>query len=172
MTIERDMSAIRRLYDEINDVLSMDQAVRDLVVPKVSAWTPIEQIAHVSKANRWVLSSLVAILTRGMHFEESGRPTAVGRFVLGTGFIPRGIGKAPSAAQPDTPVKIDRLRDTIETQMRHLDTIYAERQEAARSRQQFRHPVFGFLTPRQWIRFVHVHTKHHMKIVRDILIES
>ncbi len=172
MTIERDISAIRRLYDEITDVLSMDQAARDRVVPKVSAWTPAEQIAHVSKANRWVLSSLVAILTRGKEFAESGKPTATGRFVLGTGFIPRGIGRAPSAALPDTPVNIDRLRDTIETQVRHLDTIDAERHQVARSRQQFRHPVFGFLTPRQWIRFVHVHTKHHMKIVRDILSES
>ncbi len=172
MTLDRDISAIRRLYGEMNDILSMTEDVRGRVVPKVSAWTPVEQIAHVSKANRWVLSSLVAMLVRGKHFGDGGKPTAIGRFVLGTGYIPRGIGKAPSAALPDTPIKIERLREGLETQIRHLDAIETERKEAVRSTQQFRHPQFGFLTPRQWIRFVHVHTRHHMKIVRDILIES
>lgn len=172
MTIDRDISAIRRLYDEMGNVLSMDAAVRGRVVPKVSAWTPEEQIAHVSKANRWVLSTLVAMLTRGKDFAEHGRPTAVGRFVLGTGFIPRGIGKAPSASLPDAPVNIERLREAIDIQAGHINTIDTMRKETLRLRQQFRHPVFGFLTPRQWMRFVHVHTKHHMKIVRDILVES
>jgi hypothetical protein len=31
-----------------------------------------------------------------------------------------------------------------------------------------RHPLFGGLGGRQWLRFVTVHHHHHLKIVRDI----
>ena len=33
----------------------------------------------------------------------------------------------------------------------------------------FKHPIFNMLTKKQTLRFLEMHTKHHLKIVRDIL---
>ena len=31
------------------------------------------------------------------------------------------------------------------------------------------HPMLGYLTPKQWLQFVHIHQKHHLEIISDIL---
>ena len=31
------------------------------------------------------------------------------------------------------------------------------------------HPFLGMMTGREWLRFIYVHNKHHLKIIREII---
>lgn len=101
----------------------------------------------------------------------------LGRVVLGTGFIPRGRartlppfqpGAAAATAAPGAGTAggacIAGIAE-IERGMRELEPRLGEL-EAGGGRS--RHPLFGGLGGRQWLRFVAVHHHHHLKIVRDI----
>lgn len=169
MGIETDIRRTRELYGEMRNVLDLSPQSVERVVTRVSAWSPLQQIAHISKSNRWILSSVVAIVSDRKRFEETGPTRPVGRLVLRTGIIPRGIGKAPSVAIPDDDVSVNRLEAELGDQERNLGVIDAHVDKARASRQSFKHPYFGHFTPKQWVRFVRIHTNHHMKIVREIL---
>ncbi len=169
MGIQSDLRRTRQIYDEMHAILELPLETRDRVVPRISAWSPLQQIAHVSKSNRWILTSVVDIVTGRKTFDTTGSIRPLGRLVLRSGVIPRGVGKAPSGAKPDEAISADRLTEELEQQLVKIGQIDEHVETAKISRQTFRHPNFGDLNSRQWIRFVRVHTNHHMKIVREIL---
>ncbi|MBT8399127.1 MAG: DinB family protein [Rhodothermia bacterium] len=169
MGIESDLRRTRQMYDEMQGVLGLPPESRERVVPRISAWSPLQQIAHVSKSNRWIISSVVAILTGRREFETQGSIKPIGRLVLRSGLIPRGVGKSPSVARPDDLISTERLTEELRQQLGNMGHIHDHLEAAKSSRQTFEHPYFGHLNPRQWIRFVRVHTNHHLKIVSEIL---
>ncbi len=169
MGIESDLRRTRQMYDEMHGVLGLPLESRDRVVPRISAWSPVQQIAHVSKSNRWILSSVVAILAGRRKAETRGSIKPIGRLVLRSGLIPRGVGKAPSVARPDDVISAERLTEDLRQQLGNMGQIDEHLEAVKSSRQTFEHPYFGHLNSRQWIRFVRVHTNHHMKIVGEIL---
>ncbi|MGB7785261.1 MAG: DUF1569 domain-containing protein [Salinimicrobium sp.] len=78
--------------------------------------------------------------------------------------IPRGKAKAPSAVLPDKDlqasvleIEIGELRDQL-PQLKELP-----------KKAFYRHHMFGDLDRDQTIRFLQIHTEHHLKIIRDIL---
>ena len=84
--------------------------------------------------------------------------------VLAMGKIPRGRGKAPSAAQPkETPsqVSLTELVQKVSKKLKNLDDLTPNHN--------FAHPVFGQLNLKQTIRFLEIHTQHHLDIIKDIL---
>ena len=152
--------------------------------PAVSGWSVAEQLEHLVLVDRSVLKSVRRLLddphrqsaqsAQPAHSAPPALPVPginlVGRVVLGTGFIPRGRvgtlppfqpGAAPAATAGDG---IPGVAE-IERGMRELGPRLGEL-ETGRGRS--RHPVFGGLGGRQWLRFVVVHHHHHLKIVRDI----
>lgn len=169
MGIESDLRRTRKMYDEMHGVLGLPIESQDRVVPRISAWSPLQQIAHISKSNRWILSSVVAILTGRRKFETAGSIKPIGRLVLRSGLIPRGVGKAPSVARPDDAISAARLSEELRLQLANMGQIDEHLEAVKNSQDTFEHPYFGHLNSRQWIRFVRVHTNHHMKIVSEIL---
>jgi hypothetical protein len=153
--------------------------------PAVSGWSVAEQLEHLVLVDRAVLKSVLRILDdphgRSAQPAQPAQPAPpginlLGRVVLGIGFIPRGRartlppfqpGAAPAAAAGAGVVGIAGIAGIaeIERGMRQLEPRLGEL-EASGSRS--RHPLFGGLGGRQWLRFVTVHHHHHLKIVRDI----
>ena len=88
----------------------------------------------------------------------------LGRFCLFTRYIPRGKGKAPKIVMPTDDIKEEQLRDQLSLARKNIDDISSINGNAT-----FKHPYFGVLNKKQTIKFVEVHTKHHLKIMRDIL---
>ncbi len=83
--------------------------------------------------------------------------------IMATKRIPRGRAKSPKSVRPQTDIHKESLslhlkltRDNLK-QLEHLD--YG---------QYFDHPYFGHLKLKQAIRFLEIHTLHHLKIIRDI----
>ncbi len=78
--------------------------------------------------------------------------------------IPRGVGKAPKVVLPPEEISSSLLEDqfsVLETLLTKLDN--------ADSKQFFKHPYFGKLNKRRTCIFLRIHTRHHLKIIRDIL---
>lgn len=77
--------------------------------------------------------------------------------------IPRGKGKSPKAVLPKTydsgilTTHFTKVKSTL----KDLETIPEENY--------FKHPVFGHLKLLKTITFLELHTKHHLKIIEDIL---
>lgn len=84
--------------------------------------------------------------------------------ILTTKKIPRGRAKAPKVVQPKDSVDSVFLQNHLsETQkkIKELDQLS--------SNNYFDHPFFGKIKLKQTIKFLEIHTKHHLDIINDIV---
>lgn len=84
-------------------------------------------------------------------------------FLLWWGNIPRGKVKAPKVVQPST----IPTEDALTTHLQQARVI-AEALPGREAKQFFTHPFLGDMRLQKTIRFLYVHTLHHVKIIRDI----
>ena len=83
--------------------------------------------------------------------------------VFTTQKITRGKAKAPKVVLPNT---YDE-----QTLLEHLKIVRSKIQELANvsSDKYFEHPYFGNLRLNKTIKFLEIHTKHHLEIINDIM---
>jgi len=79
-------------------------------------------------------------------------------------YIPRGKGKAPKVVQPANEITKQLLLESVEKAKINMLAINDLHQS-----QYFLHPYFGHLNKEATIKFLAIHTKHHLKIINDIL---
>ena len=91
------------------------------------------------------------------------RPNFLRGIVFTTGNIPRGKGKAPESALPPEQISLEALEAQLAQVRAILDKL-----EQLPPKSSFEHPVFGTLKRDQAIKFIVIHTRHHLKIIRDI----
>jgi hypothetical protein len=84
--------------------------------------------------------------------------------VLLFGKIPRGKAKAPETVVSVGEISSEDLNSRLETAKTSIIELL---KNTAKSN--FVHPYFGQLNLKQTIRFLEIHTKHHLNIVDDIL---
>ncbi|MBK7762660.1 MAG: DinB family protein [Bacteroidetes bacterium] len=77
--------------------------------------------------------------------------------------IPRGRAKAPTRVMPGN-YTTESLHKHIALTKTNLDEL-----QNMPSNHYFNHPYFGDLKLKQAIQFLKIHTKHHLKIIEDIL---
>jgi hypothetical protein len=127
----------------------------------VSAWPPLVHAEHMALAGQGSVNQLDKALER-----EGGPPIGfMGRLVLLLGWIPRGIGKAPATTAPKhvERVEVTALLEALRTRVTTLDL-----ERIARGGGRAHHPAFGGFTARQWLRFLDIHHRHHLRIVQDL----
>ena len=83
-----------------------------------------------------------------------------------TGIIPRGVAQSPPGTVPPDVILPDSLRLQLARARENLNSISALEEGAY-----FAHPVFDHLDRDQARRFIQIHTRHHLKIIREILGE-
>lgn len=87
------------------------------------------------------------------------------RLVLFTiGYFPRGKVKAPKFVRPPEIITIEDLKEQIQLAYQNI-----KRLKTAVKNAHFKHFIFGKLHKKQTVRFLQLHTNHHLKIIRDIL---
>jgi hypothetical protein len=150
---------LARISDGLNE-LELLIASADVRAPAVSGWSVGQQIEHTLLTIRGVVAELV----KGKSRTQPPKPTLMGRAILAVGRIPRGRGESPIAVLPrSTPgqrelsVLLKRCRESV----RHLAAVHDENT--------FLHPIFGRLDKKGSIRFLSIHTAHHLRIIRDIV---
>ena len=163
------LTARHRLVAEQIDGLiriAADHQLHDLEAARVSNWTVGKQLEHLLLSDRTILDQFDR-LADGRQGPAPGGKTLIGRIVLLTGFIPRGAGKAPGATTP-----AGRDAADLEAGLRRLAERFAALGEQLPVLEEAgwrsRHPYFGALDVAEWMRFMDVHHRHHLRIVRDI----
>lgn len=97
--------------------------------------------------------------------EEYKRTIDVRRsLVLFFGIIPRGKIKAPNRVQPQMAIDETLLAQNIRETERNLALL-----DRLGSGNFFHHPFLGDFRLKPAIRFMQVHTNHHLKIIKDIV---
>lgn len=156
--------ALRRLdaqLDEIARLAERRETELSLVREKVSAWSPAHHLDHALKVSKAVLGAVLEPkepLKAGINM--------AGRFVLLLGRFPRGRGKSPKALRGEG---VDS-RLILES----LETVRALRASLSPSLLAdptaiVKHPYFGGFHAAQALRFLTIHTQHHLRIISDIL---
>ncbi len=84
--------------------------------------------------------------------------------VFTTGKIPRGKARAPKIVTPVKVASADELSSKIEFAKKNLLKLATFPKNSF-----FKHPYFNDLNTKQTEKFLAIHTKHHLKIIQDIL---
>jgi hypothetical protein len=163
MLEHRHLQELSRQLDEITTLTGRgDEAVCTLK-QAVSGWSAAEQLDHVLKVTASVLARALQqpepeALPKGINL--------IGRIILGIGWIPRGKGRSPKSMRGE-PATCAALQGQVTSVRQQLDAVTAA--HVARSAPLVPHPRFGGLSTDQALRFMVVHTEHHLKIVREIV---
>jgi hypothetical protein len=157
-TFDRPLDRLRAQNEDMRHRLRGELAAGPVTR---SAWSALEHLDHTIK----VASGLLHVLNK----EEIPRLprgiSLVGRLVLLTGWIPRGRGRSPERMLP-APATVDELQQRLTEMDAQIERI-ANRTAATPAFPIVRHPVFGGLTYGQALRFIAIHTHHHLKILDD-----
>ncbi len=121
---------------------------------------------------RWHLQHVLLVIIRIISRLEQSDPSKYqwrfnpGRsYVFTLGFIPRGRGRTPDVVNPDIHIAasedLEQLLKQTQQQLLKLPQLPA--------RAHFKHPYFGVLNKRHTQKFLKIHTRHHLKIIQEII---
>lgn len=148
--------------------LASDPAACATTVEEVSEWSVQLHLEHLLLAESGILRFLESVAYGAASDAAEGGPSTRGYIVLQSGFIPRGRGKAPGRTVPSgLPL------EAIQTGFKDLEERYRALEQHLglldSHKGTLKHPLLGHFNPAQWLRFAHVHHKHHQKIIDDVL---
>lgn len=127
---------------------------------------------HVSKADiDWHLDHILKVIKSVYKALEASEPeqfkgdiNAVRVAVFISGKIPRGVGRAPGQVMPTEATSTESLLNQLDEVRQLVDKFDILPEKAF-----FKHPVFGNLNKKQSMRFLEIHTSHHLHIIKDIV---
>ncbi len=127
---------------------------------------------EISTANiAWHLDHMLKTINTLTESLENSNPSTyessfnVPRIVsLTGGIIPRGRAQSPKSVRPPEIILTKDIHTQIVTAIKNIKKLQELDNNA-----NFDHPIFGMLDKAQTIRFLEVHTMHHLKIITDIL---
>ena len=143
-------------FSTIQDYISQSDVI-NLNVSKVSvAW----HLDHILKTINVICKSLEASDPKA--YKSNFNLTRV--MIYAWGDFPRGIAKAPRVVRPPEVILTDDLHRQIDQAKKSLKAV-----ESLDEKVHFEHPYFAILDKKRSMRFLKIHTGHHLKIVRDIV---
>ncbi|NIO31907.1 MAG: DUF1569 domain-containing protein [Gemmatimonadetes bacterium] len=157
--------ALLRQCDQLEKLAAEDDERLSYRAQRISTWSVAEQLNHIARATQAMAGAIEEALRA--EAPGGGRPSLVGHMVLFTGWIPRGVGRTPDFTRPEAASR-DRLGSLLVQSRRALERLEARLPEIDGARGRVNHFAFGDLTPRQWLSAIEIHTRHHLKVIRDI----
>lgn len=126
----------------------------------------------ISKADvAWHLDHMLKTLNRITIALQESKPenyrssfNAARTMSLTFGFIPRGRAQAPAVVRPPDNILTEDILSQLEEARKNIIVL-----NDLDTKSHFKHPVFGVINKATTIRFIEVHTEHHLKIISDIL---
>ena len=127
--------------------------------PEISKSNVGWHIEHILLTNKMILEAVEK--SNPANYSWSFKLSRIVVFTMNK--IPRGRAKAPKVVVPKT---YDE-----QTLLEHLKIVTAKIQglENMNSDKYFDHPYFGNLRLNKTIKFLEIHTKHHLEIINDIM---
>lgn len=161
MSIANNYVSLKKAMKQYQDRLAdyTDEAFAES--PPLGGWSRAEVYAHITSAN--LLSLRAAIkAAKGNGDEIAVRVDWRVAVILFLGRLPKGRKLPKSLA--DTIIKISKTEaaERIQAVLTALDELYVLLPEAS-STQKTKHPRLGYLNAPQWLRFIEIHSYHHLK---------
>jgi hypothetical protein len=132
---------------------------RDCFHAPTSSWNVGQQIEHCCL----VIGGVHEALAKSQPPAPRARISLVRRGVFLTGRIPRGRAKAPKSVHPAAVPDRAHLETCLERAREQVEAIRALGADAW-----FKHFVFDVLRRDEALRFLQIHTDHHLRIMRQI----
>lgn len=151
---------LSKLVQELESYIPKYETTNTAVSTSTVGW----QIAHTFK----VLVSIINTLEKSEPKTYQKKFNFIRTIILWSGKIPRGKAKAPKIVRPkEAELTLEALKEQVAVAQQALEKLVQ-----LPSNTHFSHPVFGDLQKKDAIRFMDIHTQHHVNIVRDILSSS
>ena len=131
----------------------------DVLIPEVSKWSVGMHIHHSCLAMLGICQPLVGSTPP---VPRSGFSLLTSLVFL-SGRIPRGRGKSPEQAIPRKGISGVDLQMTLDESERWL-----ENARQVSPDHWYRHFAFGVLDRDRTLKFIGIHTRHHLRIIQDI----
>lgn len=145
-----------KAIDELESYVSKLNLSNEAVSKSTIGW----QIAHSLK----VIYGVTKTVAKSNPNDYKWQFNFTRIIIFTTGKIPRGKAKAPKAVRPEEEkITKDELLGFIEKSKKAIETALNSDPKAF-----VEHPFFGLLKRDKAIRFLEIHTEHHLKIIRDI----
>lgn len=129
-----------------------------------------KDIAVSLKGTYWHVDHMLKVINSVCFAIKKSKPEAfksktnlVWQLMKIKGSFPRGKGKAPKAVLPPEIILEEELKSALK-----MARINAEEIKKLPKKAHFEHPLFGSLDLKNTLKFLDVHTNHHLKITRDI----
>lgn len=152
----KETKALNDLLSKIELNITFKDTKNDLVSKSDVAW----HLDHSLK----VINAVVSTMQKTEPSTYKNNFNLLGRILLSLGYFPRGKAKAPKAVQPPNLILKEEIIAQLNEARGYLETINSLDKNAY-----FKHPMFGNINRPRVIRFLETHTKHHLKIINDIL---
>ncbi|WP_299063510.1 DUF1569 domain-containing protein [uncultured Polaribacter sp.] len=126
----------------------------------------------VSKVNvAWHIDHSLKVINAVVKTMQNSDPklykdnfTFLGKILLLLKYFPKGKAQAPKHVKPPEIILKSAIIDQLETAKQNLSEIVNLDENAF-----FKHPLFGNINKKRVVRFLNVHTNHHLKIIKNIL---
>jgi hypothetical protein len=127
---------------------------------------------EVSKADvAWQLDHILKTINRVSEALGKSNPekfkssvNAMRTITMTSGYIPRGRAQSPDIVKPPDVIYTEDIHAQVKEAKANIMKL-----KLLDENSYFKHFVFGNLNKAQTIRFLEVHTNHHLKIIKDIL---
>lgn len=149
------MQKLHKQLDELESFIPQLDVRNEAISASTVGW----QIEH----DLLVISSVIEGVKRSDPASYKWRFKPLKYVILWRGVIPRGKVGAPKVVTPGE-ITPESLQAHIALCRQRLAEL-----EQVRNDHYFTHPFFGDLKKKETLRFLYVHTEHHLKIIRDML---
>jgi Protein of unknown function (DUF1569) len=126
---------------------------------KISAWTVGMQAHHSLLAANVILGTLLESVPGEREEGRSLKRTVI----MKLGKIPRGRGKSPDAAIPSEDISREELEKLLAAAQEKLKQTENTAPDAW-----WEHFIFGVMTRDTALKFLNIHTEHHLSLIDDI----
>jgi hypothetical protein len=150
------MESLDLLLNKLESNLKSKNAFNSKVSYEDVSW----HIAHSLK----VIYNIIKVLQNSNPEEYRWKFNRNRSFVYFLNSIPRGKGKAPKSVQPTE----DLTLEFLESEFKKIRELIPEL-DNLEAKSNFMHPYFGQLNLKQTKKLFLIHTKHHLKIIEDII---
>lgn len=150
---------MKKLISQLNEIENLKQ-FSDKSAPEISEASVGWHLEH----SLLVISKILEGLKKSNPKEFKPHFNFSKLMVMTTGYIPRKKAKAPKFTIPSGGKIFQNIENLIVDIKKNLPEV-----ENLNANSFVAHPLFGHLNLKQTIKFLCIHTRHHLKIVKDIL---
>lgn len=159
--ISRQWPALSALCDDSSLFVARADAV--------SKWGVAQQTHHCALVLARVALGIENLMANPQAAPGTGNKHPLADALLAGGTFPRGVAKSPEPLIPPDSPQANETKTRLSEVRFAWDAIEKRGAAIAASKATFPHPLLGDFNGVQWVRFMGLHTAHHLRIIRDIL---